>query len=669
MIALAIFVIVVLAAGERLSTWLWRREVRLGRIAPLDAVSRAASAMLFGFAVWIALNWALSPIHAVRPVPLLVTSVATLALCLRLAHGARVEPRARSEAAPHQGAGPLLVVAVSLAATSLLLWMIFVLWRGIVMPPLTHDALAYHLPKAVYLSRAHGYATFGAPDARIDGLPSNYELMLADILLFDGSDRITEWLGTLTWGFFLLTGAAVAERWWGRGWHLLAVVLALASVPIVLLHSGADKNDLVASAFFLQAMLWGSIWAARESLAAAISTIVALMLGFGTKPHGGLVAIAVLLPVIVGSIRRKRLCAARHPLPILAAIVFVVFPLLGGASYVNAILFSRGPLGQIAMSSDKAGYGEWANLLWFPPLVLTAPFSSHPLEVWVPWRDEYWFWPRYELYFSHFGALFTVLVVAVPPLAWLVRRSARKMHDPLVTQEMIGVIVSCAFAVGLIVLIRYTPFGFFSAFPRYILFLPAVLIAWAIPALIFLTGRVRRIGDSAPALVIIALIVWFGSSAVDYGRHDRFAPLAAVLAMARGTMYPRAVPFAVRGEVVVDSLAGPDDHIALDGAMDSWVQPLFGRELRRQVDFIAPGPGPVEIPTDATWVVTDRVFKQAWLHPEFANLGQWRRYLGRGPLDADDRRIFEYCRSHPDDWDLVFSDEASATTAFRRKAR
>src|SRR5207248_4740499 len=72
------------------------------------------------------------------------------------------------------------------------LWTLSALWKGFVLPPQTHDALAYHLPKAAMIAQAHGFEHFAAPDPRIASLPANYELLLADVLVMSGSDTCTE---------------------------------------------------------------------------------------------------------------------------------------------------------------------------------------------------------------------------------------------------------------------------------------------------------------------------------------------------------------------------------------------------------------------------------------------------------------------------------------------
>ena len=68
-------------------------------------------------------------------------------------------------------------------------------------------------------------------------------------------------------------------------------VIAAAATPVLLLHSGADKNDLMTCFFAIAALLWGARWYVHGGAMPWILTIVSLVLAGGTKPH----AAAILL--------------------------------------------------------------------------------------------------------------------------------------------------------------------------------------------------------------------------------------------------------------------------------------------------------------------------------------------------------------------------------------
>ncbi|HKS22628.1 MAG TPA: hypothetical protein VJZ76_07510, partial [Thermoanaerobaculia bacterium] len=208
----------IFACGLAVSDRLWTPE----------RAERVLSGAVVGLAIWLAANWLLAVTHLFYKSALIGVAavMAIVAIALRPRVSLRVSP---------------LLVPIAL-------WTLFALWKGFVLPPQTHDALAYHLPKAAMMVQAHGFEHFVAPDPRIASLPANYELLLADVLAMSGSDTCTEWLGTLFFLFFLCATAAMAERFWPEHPHRAATALAAAGAPLLLLHSTADKNDVLVAA-------------------------------------------------------------------------------------------------------------------------------------------------------------------------------------------------------------------------------------------------------------------------------------------------------------------------------------------------------------------------------------------------------------------------------------
>src|SRR5688572_17499298 len=234
-VALILFVVSVVITAAALSAFLWRRFAAT-QPGPWES---AASIAVLSFLVAIAITWALSWGGSVARGPLCAFAIALAVPSLIFLYRNRnQEPR------PRRGLSLLLPLA------PLILWIAFCLWRGAVVPVLSHDALSYHLPKAVMMARAHQYQFFNAPDPRISTSPPNYEFLLADMLLLTGSDALTEWIGTASFVALLLLGAALVERWWGDGPQIVITILLLASVPVILLHAGAHKNDLLSNVFY-----------------------------------------------------------------------------------------------------------------------------------------------------------------------------------------------------------------------------------------------------------------------------------------------------------------------------------------------------------------------------------------------------------------------------------
>src|SRR5258706_8440980 len=274
---------VILAAGLGVSDRLWQS---LDGDAELGGSERFLSGAITGIALWMAANWILALKHLLTRASLVVVLVALAIAAMVLRPGISF-PR------------------LSFLVIPIVLWALFALWKGAVLPPQSHDALSYHLPKAVMLMRAHGFGHFVAPDGRIAALPANYELMLADVLLLSGSDRLTEWINTIAFLLFLCSTAAFAERWWPQWPHRAAAALVTATAPLLLLHSAADKNDVLVCLFAAAALLWGGRWSARGGRMAMLLMIVSLALAGGTKPNAGAIA-AGLAPFLLIRIRRIR---------------------------------------------------------------------------------------------------------------------------------------------------------------------------------------------------------------------------------------------------------------------------------------------------------------------------------------------------------------------------
>ena len=237
----------IFVAGYGVASWLWERFGGEDE-APFE---RATAGIVVGAALWIAANWLLAIPHL-----LTFTSLAIVTGVFIAASAATLYRRRLT----------IPLTKKSLAMLPIGLWIIFILWRSSIVPPLSHDALAYHLPKAVMIMQAHGYETFRVADLRIVTLPSNYELLLADVLILSGSDRLTEWLGAIAYLAMLMLTGAFAERWWRADRVAIAAsILAVAATPLFLLHSGADKNDLMTAFFCGATLLWGSCRSPSQS--------------------------------------------------------------------------------------------------------------------------------------------------------------------------------------------------------------------------------------------------------------------------------------------------------------------------------------------------------------------------------------------------------------------
>ena len=639
---LVVFAVLAVAVGRRISAWLFGAE---HHERPLE---RAASSGLLGVGVAVAATWALAiPKLLTRASLLAVMGVALVVVAWRV----RIRlPRARRVS--------WLVVA---ALAPVALFLAFVLLRGATMFVANNDALSYHFPRAVLVAREHGYAVFDGTDGRVGSFPANYELLVADALLLDGTDVYASWLGAGAYALFLVFVAAMAERWWGAGLHVVAAVLVAGAMPVALLHAGAHKNDLLTCALVLGAAHFAARFVAAGGRGPLVLAVVALALTLGTKTSGLFLAAAIAPWLLVAAWRRR----SRRP-TLRASGAFIVFllaafALLGPASYAYNLVATGSPFG--ALDHVQSGYSDFSNLWRFPIIALTAPFSVDGADVWVPGASHRWYDDPRDLYFSTYGAVCSVCFVAMPFAALvLARRGSREV----VVERLVGSTI--AGVTSLLVLpLTFRPLGLFLGSTRYTMFAAAVAVLWTVPPLVrWLAALVPR-GRSYAALALGGSSLLFVLPAIDAAVNDKYLPLDALLSTLAGATDRRHVPIQDdRAASVVDRLAGPEDVIAIDGAFDTWIYPAYGRDLRRDLRLLHADDtaGPVEIPGDARWVIVDRSWSYRFGHPDFVDFGRWHELLGAGTPAPEDLKVARQLQHDPR-FRLVFA-AADNQWVFRR---
>jgi hypothetical protein len=627
--AITFLIVSMLLAGRSISEWLWQRDARLGRGGGRGRFESATAAGLVALALWVGVNWLLAGLHALRRGPLLA--------CTILAAVAGVLGHARLPARGPLGDPGLRTprILAVVALTPLLVWVGFILWRGWLLPVLNYDAVAYHLPRAILMARAGGFGTFGLPDYRA-GYPADYELLLSNVLLLEGSDALTGWLSTGIFVLFLLATASLVERWWDRGPQVLAVVLLVAGSPVVLLHSGTHKNDLLENFYFLTGVMWAGRFVGYSGVTPLVLAVLASALAIGTKVQGAMLALA-LAPIILSAAWRHRRQAgalSRKEWFGLIALSLATLPLLGAVVYVVNYLQTGSPFGLPAQMWTRAGWGDWSNLWQFPYLLLRVPFDPIPDRVWVPWAGTSYYWLRYELFMSHLGAGFTVLAALLAFCLW---RYARHMPDPAQHRERVATSVATLLVLLLLLPARLRPIGMFAFFARFVVFATPVLASWTVaPVERELTAGNRWMRAAAYGIVL-ATSVGFSAYAFNCARYDTSAPWPYVREAAKLGGTRVAFELRYKGCTIVDALAGPEDHIALDGGLDSCVYPLFGAALRRRVTFLPPvSSGPFDLPDDVQWVVVDHPWNRVWGHPQLTDMSRVPELFGRGPPSPED---------------------------------
>jgi len=616
----------------------------------LSFVERALFGALTGILFWLATDWALALTHQLTHALLMARTLLFLAAAAALLVRRRAELLGLLTREVALKGEALLFAAVPVAL--IFLWIDYCLWRGAVAPPISFDALSYHLPKALFFARAHGFDALRPIRFVLSWRPSNYELLLSDALVSDRSDALTEWISILFYVLFVLSAVALSRRWWGANLRALAVVALVAgSIPVLLLHAVEFKNDVMAFSFLLGGVVALGRWLTDRDWPSLLLAIAAFVAAAGTKTHALLFA-AIAAPVIVWSLWRAPL----RKIALLIVAVLLCGALLGGADYVSHALdrFHRAEIvTNPAPDPSDRGYGDWANLWKGPYVLVTESFS--PSDTWlrVPWSDAPWPRYRYEMYYSELGILFALCAIALPFCIWRTKPQSRR------EALLITVIAFLTFAA--ILPVKYFPSGLFlMALPRFVLFIAPIVFAWTLPPLMH-----RQLVANVLAVAAAGIFVFY---TVENAAHDAFVPFDYVVWASenRGARLP---PHArVRAATaVLDVVAGPRDHVAMDAGTTSLIYLTFGPTLQRQVSFIPPGSGAVQIDPDAQWVVVDRAWNVIWGHRDFRDLGEASRYIGHGAPTADDLRVVR-ALLHDPRFEVVYLDAAAVQAVFKRAA-
>jgi hypothetical protein len=170
------------------------------------------------------------------------------------------------------------------------------------------DALAYHLPRAMFWRQQHGLGYIpGAADSRLNVNPPNAEIGTLFTMLFSHGDR---YVGLVQFGAYVSAAVAVYGIARRLGYEVRAALLGaalFALLPVVALQASSALNDLVVASFLSIAALF--LLSSRTSDLVVAATALALALGTKFTAFFGvplLAAVAVLGPAR----RRARLLAA-----------------------------------------------------------------------------------------------------------------------------------------------------------------------------------------------------------------------------------------------------------------------------------------------------------------------------------------------------------------------
>lgn len=625
-------------------------------------MERVASAFAVSLALLIVLSWSLAIVHVLTWWMLLgscclvgIAGFATLAS----RHSQYWQLILGRQYGPASMAGMLMLMPV-------VVWIVFILYRGWLYPVSSHDALAYHLPRAAMIATHHGYEYFDATTITISAYPANFELLLADVIVLTGTDRVTEWVSTVAYVQLLIVAGAIAERWWGKNFVAIASVVLLTGVMrVALLHSGGHKNDLLMSGVVLASALWTARWTVRGGAAPFLLAWGSIATAVGTKLSAAFLIVVVaplfsyrIILILRGKL--KKFERARFVVVLVAAVVLTF--LLGSVTYFWNIKVVGVPLPSMDLGFNE-GYGDWVNVLRVPYLLFARPFGQFDWGVWVPWRNEVWFWPNYEMYFSSFGPLAT-LTLLMAPLAFFYYR--RRGDREIQRERLMTTFVVVAMFV-LTMPIRLRPLGFFGSFTRFVMYLPPILASWSVAPILADLVNLSRRARLAAWMILGGVALFFLIEANKCARFDSFAPLVSVADIFENPDQDREIGFPKeRAGSFVDRMAGPHDVVAYDGIVNACIYPAFGRDLTRVVIPLHVQPGiPVEIPPEVKWVVIDRNWNRVWNHPEFYDMGQAKRLLFHGTPKPIDLQLFYQLKNDPN-FRLVFRQASLEQSVFER---
>lgn len=545
------------------------------------------------------------------------------------------------------------------------------LFKGYILPCANTDANAWSMPIAVYYLKHQGLDLFTGPQAEWRehlADPSNYELIVASILSLDGTDRITEWVSTVCAGGILAAAWSLFRRWHGEGMHVWIGVLVVASAPVFLLHMAADKADLLASLLTVLATFWvARAWAGggRQAFLLALYTGVMLV---GTKKTGWIIAPILFTALgwcLVHRIRHRE-ASLRSLLRWVPAHVALAFLLLGGMRFIYLIIHAQPKHGWLAMAGfpgrNLQGFSLWDPLrfLWH---VSWHPFRSGTYDFRLPFSPEAWYWPGFNLIYSHFGWVFGPLLAVMLGLVVWVRY--RKDWRGWFSQELTIFAILSGLAFWGLFIRRYAYEGSYNTYPRFTLFILIPLLALGLVPLLARLGRSKS-GVLFP-MVATALLNLGWTASVSYAG-DQCAPHRYLLDLWANPEKRRWV-FVGPNRIPcrLDRLAGPTDVIATDCTYQTWLYPLWGEKLTRDVRLVRWREGRAEIPREATWAVADNVSGITWGGGRtIRDAGDFLKAWNQGMPSQRDSLLYRQLIADPE-WACLFATPTGEQCVFRRR--
>lgn len=608
------------------------------------------------FLLWIGIDWILAAFHQLSSAGLMVSAV----LMSLVAAGIVLRNPTSYGTALLQARETLRNLGPSKYFMGIIgLLMAFNLFKGWVLPCANTDALSWSMPIAIRYHLNQGLDWINPP--QIEWLsqlshPHNYELMVASILSLTGTDRVTEWLSTLSACGILVVIGVLFRRWSGSGLHVWTVVLVFAAAPVFLLHLAADKADLLTTLLIILAIFWTvRAWLEEGTHSGVLALWVAFAL-FNVKRSGWMMGPPLMLAVYI----RWGLQAARAHTRWTPVILRAVGHSLAAAlamGGMKALWLWHHKL-PILPGVNLVAHHSWADPLRFLWVVALAPFRSTDYTVRLLSGRE-WYWPEYNLIYSHYGWVFGPAVLAaigVVGAGMLGRGPARRF-----SKEQ-WLFLGASTALAYLVLSRnYAYDGGFNTFPRFVLFLlPPIFAAGLLPLL----ASVRH--SLIPG---IAAVLMLGGSAMNAYDHDMVAPNVYLADLWKHPEKRRWILVGPnRMPCIVDRLAAPKAVVVSDYTYLTWLAPLWGEGFTRDVRLIEWKDERPQFPPEAEWVVIDNVSGLAWGKGHVVqNAEDFAKAFRHGIPQERDTRLFPILKADPA-WEVVAASPQGEQAIFRRRS-
>ena len=433
----------------------------------------------------------------------------------------------------------------------------------------------------------------------------------------------------------------------------------VAAVPILVLHSGLHKNDVLEAFFAVLVFAGAARWLALGCVASLVEASIALLLSVGTKVNGFIFVVAAA-PLFLAGLYRHRASVSAPRFLSFALASFTASMFTGSACYVANLVATHRFVERPDMTGG-AGYGDWSNLWQYTAMVILHPFEAREAVVWNPFDRRYFWWPTNDVWMSHFGLVATLLALAAVPCA--VRYRARAPSSSL---ERIAASLAALAAYALTLPSHMHPRGFIAMYGRNVVFVAPFVVAWTVsPLILEIDERGRRWRRGIELAVGAACGVGFVRSADTFGVHDAYAPIAWVEHLLH---HPEdRIPFVRRNRAasVFDRNVGPDVSVAMDVGYDTWIYPAYGEHWTRDVRFLAPGGGGhVSVPDDVDWVLVDRSWNYFFGNPDFVDMSRID-LLGKGMPTAEDLAVYRQLEADPR-FSLVYEDRPQLQAIFHR---